>query len=405
MIYLIVLALIFAILPYFLAKGTKQLGIDKVFSDVVVCYLLGIIIGNTKPLWLQGEDNAQLVHHFAENTAGFSVLICIPMLLMITNMIDMIRNIRPVMFCFTICVLCVIGSTLFNAWLYRDLIADYNQVAGAWSGVYIGGTPNLIAIGKALEIKAETMVIIQGTDMLCSGIYVVFLTSIAQYVFNLFLRPYPNNVIYQDMPNELVGIAKGEESNNNAPYEEQASSFLTPERLKSLGIAITAAIVMIGISIGAGLLFPNEEGKLNQIVLLLVLSTLGILSSLLPLFNRLVGIDKVANYLLLIFAISAGSMADFATVIDKGGWYLAMNASIVAIAVSLHTIGSKLFRIDTDTTLVSATASIFGPAFIPQVCAAIKNKHLLSAGMAAGIAGFLIANYIGFMVYAITSNY
>ena len=65
------------------------------------------------------------------------------------------------------------------------------------------------------------------------------------------------------------------------------------------------------------------------------------------------------------------------------------------VAILLHTLLAKLFRIDADTTLITSTASIYGPAFIPSVANALKNKDVVLPGLICGILGYAIGNYLG----------
>ena len=51
--------------------------------------------------------------------------------------------------------------------------------------------------------------------------------------------------------------------------------------------------------------------------------------------------------------------------------------------------------IDRDTLMVASTAAFFGPVFVAQVAAAIRNPSLLAPGIAVGLLGFAIGNYLG----------
>jgi len=71
----------------------------------------------------------------------------------------------------------------------------------------------------------------------------------------------------------------------------------------------------------------------------------------------------------------------------------------------LQTIFSKIFKIDTDTMIVTSTALICSPPFVPVVAGALKNREIVVSGLTVGIVGYAIGNYLGFVVAQILSNF
>jgi uncharacterized membrane protein len=74
----------------------------------------------------------------------------------------------------------------------------------------------------------------------------------------------------------------------------------------------------------------------------------------------------------------------------------------VAVAVfgslALHVLLARLFRVDTDTLLITSTAAICSPPFVGMVAVAIRNRSLIPAGITTGIVGYAIGNYLGISV-------
>jgi uncharacterized membrane protein len=66
--------------------------------------------------------------------------------------------------------------------------------------------------------------------------------------------------------------------------------------------------------------------------------------------------------------------------------------------VLLHLILAKIFKIDHEAFMVTSTATIFGPPFIPQISAVLNNPKLILPGLAAALAGIALANYLGSLV-------
>ena len=60
---------------------------------------------------------------------------------------------------------------------------------------------------------------------------------------------------------------------------------------------------------------------------------------------------------------------------------------------------ARLFHIDGDTTLVASVALINSPPFVPLVAALLNNKNLIVSGIAIGLIGYMVGNYIGMGIY------
>jgi uncharacterized membrane protein len=60
-----------------------------------------------------------------------------------------------------------------------------------------------------------------------------------------------------------------------------------------------------------------------------------------------------------------------------------------------HLLLAKIFRIDSDNFLITATAFIFSPPFVPIVAKSLKNKDVIITGITGGILGYALGNYIG----------
>jgi uncharacterized membrane protein len=414
MIYLICFAafLFYAIAPRYLTKAVHKLKVSHILSDVVICYIVGMIIGNTKRFWLTNVDDATTLLNFSEAVANYTVLLALPILIISTKISDIIRNIRPVFFAFALMAICMSTSIILTSWYYQGSLQDGHKAAGMLAAVYTGGTPNMLSVAKGLDVSTDLLAIIQATDILCSGIFIVFLTSVARSFYSWFMPPY--------MPNKVNLALAGTLDENEIVAEEltpeEREILLIVEELKTATVrrriieflkSAAIAVLIIGCSTAMAILIPNERGEMNQIVLMMTLTTLGVAVS--GFFGNTtsswITTTESANYVLLVFAVAAGSMADFAVIAEKGAGFIGFNAMIFGGAMLLHFICGVIFRIKVDVLMISATASIFGPGFIPQLCYVLGHNRLLAAGIAAGILGFIIANYIGFGVVAYTQDW
>ncbi|MDZ7822104.1 MAG: DUF819 family protein [Candidatus Marinimicrobia bacterium] len=96
-----------------------------------------------------------------------------------------------------------------------------------------------------------------------------------------------------------------------------------------------------------------------------------------------------------MFALVVSSMANIRELIGTAPMIILYISSLLLLAFLIHTLLSKLMKIDADTHLVTMTALVYSPPFVPVVAAVLKNKQVIMSGMLAGIAGWIIGNYAG----------
>ncbi|PKL74147.1 MAG: hypothetical protein CVV27_21985, partial [Candidatus Melainabacteria bacterium HGW-Melainabacteria-1] len=90
-----------------------------------------------------------------------------------------------------------------------------------------------------------------------------------------------------------------------------------------------------------------------------------------------------------------GSMADIRELVSAAPAVIYFMAFVVYGSWILHLFLSMLFKIDTDTVIITSVAGIFSPPFVPVVASALKNKEIIVSGLSAGIIGYAIGNYLG----------
>jgi uncharacterized membrane protein len=64
----------------------------------------------------------------------------------------------------------------------------------------------------------------------------------------------------------------------------------------------------------------------------------------------------------------------------------------------VHVGLSRIFKVDTDTTIITITSLTYSPPFVPAVAAAIRNKEVILTGITNGIIGYAIGNYLGVFI-------
>ena len=128
---------------------------------------------------------------------------------------------------------------------------------------------------------------------------------------------------------------------------------------------------------------------------MLGVTTLGVAFSFSKKVRELPGTYNAGQYFIYMFSVAMGLSFDLSVLSASSLLLLGMLLFVQFGSIIVHTILAKIFRIDADTTLITSTAGIYGPAFIPSVANALKNKEIVLTGLICGILGYAVGNYLG----------
>lgn len=104
-------------------------------------------------------------------------------------------------------------------------------------------------------------------------------------------------------------------------------------------------------------------------------------------------------YFILIFCVAVASMADLRTIFNIEFIHLFLYILIAVFgSMLIHVFFSWIFKIDTDTTIITITALSTSPPFVPVVAGALHNKNIIVMGITIGVIGYAIGNYLGILV-------
>ena len=364
----LVIIILFPAITLFLASRFRAF---VFISPIVLCYAMGIIIGNSVVITVNTNVVSKIV--------DFSVCLAIPALLFSSNFMRWLKNSKITFLAYFLAAVSVVISSVFAFFIFRSRIPEASKISGMLVGVYTGGTPNMNAIGLALDVEKQTFILLSSADIFFCGIYFIFLISIAKGFLGLFLPPFvPNSYSYDD---------------ENVPVKF---------RLLSLRNKIIYVLVSLGLS---ALVFALSilvsfiiTGKIVTPLVILGLTTLSILSSFHRRIHSLPGTYETAEYLLLVFAVAIGSLANFSELMKDSSLIFAFCGVVVGSSILLHILFSAVCRIDTDTLIITSTAALFGPAFIGPVANGINNRQIIISGITMGLLGYAIGNYLGIAV-------
>jgi len=414
MLKLILLILFYVLFPAVLILLTTKSSIIKKVGTIVIAYAIGIIIGNIGILpkgsdsfreALQGRsfipkaEIGELVstgtlseRDFQANTIAAiqdSVLtvivpLAIPLLLFSLNIRRWLKYAGKGFLSMLLAIFSVMVIVASGFYFFRGSITDCNKIAGMLIGVYTGGTPNMAALSVALDVEPAAFIITNTYDMLVGAITLIFFITIGPKFFRWILPSFKRPDISEEAA--AAGIETAEE------FDDYRGILNRNNILPLLG-ALGISVLIFAIGGGMSFLLP----KLPQMVtVILTITTLGIAASFIPKVNRIKKTFQLGMYLIIAFSLVVSSMADLSVMFQVKYLNLFLFVTYAYFgSLFLHLFLSWIFRVDADDFLITTTGFIYSPPFVPVVAAALKNKEVILTGLATGIIGYVIGNYLG----------
>ncbi len=371
------LVLFYFLTPFFILYLCHKFPFVNKLGAVLIAYLAGIILGilNIVP-----PEYKQL----QETIMTITVPLALPLMLFSSDirswskiagktLLSMIISIVGLLF------FIIVGYLIFK----HKSSPDLWEVGGLLVGLYTGGTPNLASLKIMLDVNNDTYLLTNTYDMMVSAAYFLFLISFGKNVFGKILPHFHKP---QPMA-EAELIAKSAED----PYW----GLFKKKNGRPLLKGFLLAVLIFAIGGGATLLVPENS---QMVVVILIITTLAIAASLIPSVNKLPKTFELGMYLILVFSIDVASLVN---VFDMFGatprlfYYITL---VIFGALTFHVLVSALFKIDRDTVMVTSTALICSPPFVPAVAGALKNKDVVMSGITVGIIGYAIGNYLGLII-------
>ena len=268
--------------------------------------------------------------------------------------------------------------------IWKNSIPESWKLAGMFEGIYTGATMNFVAIKMALNVDPNLFVIVSTYDIIIGAVLVAFFITVAPRLFRAILPEF-NEGTEGTSDTEIVA----QETENL----EDFSGMLNRKTLVPLLKAVGISIIIFAIAGGLSLALPMIP---QMVVVILTITTLGILASLVKKINSIEKTFQLGMYLIIIFSLVIASQADIKTMFGIGMLNLVLFITWCYFgSLVLHLILAKIFKVDADNFLITSAAFIFSPPFVPLVANALKNKSVIVTGITGGILGMILGNYFG----------
>ncbi|MDD2560164.1 MAG: DUF819 family protein [Bacteroidales bacterium] len=351
---------------------------DKI-GAVLICYLVGMVFG---ALVINEERYA-----IPDTISTIMIPLALPMLLFEVNIRNWSKMAGKAFLSMLVAVFGLVLVVLLGYSLFKESVPEAEKVSGMLAGVYTGGTPNLASIKTALGVPEDMYIAINTVDMLISAVYLLFLLSYAKPLLNKILPSYqPKHQLQQN--------------ETNSPAQEELKLALIPwlKKVKFRHILAAFGVTLLCAAGGAGLGFLVKNPAYQMAVIILSITTLGIIAANFKPVKKIQGSFDTGMYLILIFSVAVASMADFKDVSSTLLPLIGLLTFVIFGSMLLHLLFCKLLKIDTDTAMVTSVALVCSPPFVPVVCGAIKNREVMISGITVGVVGYALGNYLGIAI-------
>ena len=314
------------------------------------------------------------------------ILLAIPLLLFSLDFRKWLKISKEALFSLILGLSSLLASVFVGFYVYRDLIDESWKVTGLLVGLYTGGSPNLAAIGTALDVNANTFILTHTYDMVIGAVCLLFLMTVAQRIFNTFLPSFEKkHAKYADE----IDIEHNEDLDSFA-------KMLTKKGLLEILKALGVVSLIVAIGGGLSLLVPENA---QMVTVILAITSLGILFSTWDIVNRIENSFQLGMYFIIVFSLVLASMGDLSKMFHIEYLHLfSFVAWVVFGSMGIHVFLSYIFKVDSDTAIITITALCMSPPFVPVVAGALKNKHIIISGLTVGILGYAIGNYLGLVI-------
>jgi len=371
---LILLSIFYLTVPALILYFCKKSSLIRKIGSIVVAYGVGILMGLSG---LLPDGSAQLQDIFIKG----SIPLAIPLLLFPTKISEWFELAGPTLKALAVGMFSVVLTVFIGYFIFKpDESQEFWKVGALLIGVYTGGTPNLASLKVMLDVANDTYLVVHSYDMIFGSIYFFFLITIGHRFFLKILHPFRmksgRKIVYHE-----------EEPIFDKLFQKEATLPL----LKVFGLAL----LILAVSAGLASLFPESY---FMIVVILGLSTLALAASLIPGVNKIEKSFDLGMYFILVFSVSVASMVNLNDLIHASINLMFYPAFVIFGSLLVQTIISRFTKTDADTLMITSTALICSPPFVPVVCSAIKNRNILVPGITVGVIGYAVGNYLGFIV-------
>ena len=381
MIKVYIILALYIVFPILIIEAFKRWTIVQKIGTVVLAYAVGIIASLCGVFNFATPEVTESFSKLQSTIMSVAVPLAIPLMLFNCDFKLWTKSLPKTAWALVTGIVAVIIASISGYFIFRNNVPEIAKVTGMMAGIYTGGTMNFNALGAALNVDRSVMAIVLAFQMVITTPYIFFLLGGGYKIFRKLL-PYKDITHKGRMDEDQVETADVE--NYRGMFEKK--NFIG--MMKGLGLSV------IFLAVGAGLALLIT-GTLNELVVILTITTLSIIASFFKKVRELPKTFELGMFFILIFSVIVASMFDINSV-NGGSLYIGGFVFwIIGISVGLHLLLCRIAKVSGDLFCVCQVGLLCSPPFVPPIAGAMKNKKVLISGIVVGLVGYAIGTYLG----------
>ena len=385
MIRVYIVIALYILVPVMIIECFKRWTWMQKIGTVVAAYAIGIIFALTGFVHFEPETAAAITFGKLQSTImSLAVPLAIPLMLFNCDFKLWTKALPKTIWSLIGGLVAVLVAVISGYFIFRNPdIPEFNKIAAMMTGIYTGGTMNFNALGASLGVDKTVMAIVLAFEMVLTTPYIFFIIGGGYKVFRKILP-------YQDI------TKKGRKDDDVESKDvEKYQGMFKKENVGGMFAGLGLSILFLVIAAGLALWLT---GKLNELVIILTITTLSIIASFFKKVRELPKTFELGMFFILIFSVIVASLFDIHSV-NGGSLMIGLFVAwVMVIAAVLHLLFCRIAHVSGDLFCVSQIALLCSPPFVPPVVGAMKNKKVLISGIVIGLVGYAIGTYLGVMI-------
>jgi len=374
----------YVLFPLLIIEAFKRWTIVQKIGTVVLAYAVGIIASLCGVFEFATPQIAADFSKLQSLMMNVAVPLAIPLMLFNCDFKLWTKALPKTVWALVGGLAAILISVVSGYFIFRNHVPDAAKVSGMMTGIYTGGTMNFTALGNALQVDKTVISIVLAFEMVLTTPYIFFLLGGGYKIFRKLLP-------YKDITHKGRTDEETVETNDVENYRGMLLKENFWGMLKGLGLSF------VFLAIGAGLALLIT-GTLNELVVILTITTLAIIASFFKKVRELPKTFELGMFFILIFSVIVASMFDINSVRGESLYIGGFVGWIMIMSVTLHLLFCRIAKVSGDLFCVSQVGLLCSPPFVPPIAGAMKNKKVLISGIVIGLVGYAVGTYLGTLI-------
>jgi uncharacterized membrane protein len=305
----------------------------------------------------------------------YLVPLAIPLLLFQADLKRIVRESGPTLIAFIIGSATVVAGTIVSLSLF-DLGPYEKELAGIFTGTYIGGGLNFAAVSEATGMQGNSLLAAAyAADNVITNLHFLLILFIPGVVW--IAKRFPSH--HMDNATEFDVEADG-------PVHQIANLDVAG---LLMALAAAFALAFVGKSLA------TLAGRPEFSILVTTALALMVATFLPNQVEKLSGYREAGNVMMFIFLASVGASADVWQLIETAPILFLFATVIVSVHLLLLFGIGMLLKLDLAELAMASAVCIGGPSSAPALASALGWRDLLIPGILAGSLGYAMGSFIG----------